>query len=381
MSTATGAFSCPQCGRRFRWKSAIAEKTVYCKCERRFRVPAEPEPGPTGPMSPELSGGSSLALTEDAEPPATARNAELALGPASSAPDDPSPFFESLSQAIEGDGDPATPGNGKCPGCGTKVGTGAAVCVTCGARFDRRGRVKRGAAASLGITPEDGRRLTGIGLLVHLAGVLMALIGVGTMGVTILASGLEDRGAAGYTLAWFAIVSGLLAMGLGPGMGLLMPGGVGRAPAVVAVLAVVAGLVMLVIAPHLAYPDLARFAPAVLGLAAMACLLAFYRELAEPLGDADALATARSQFGLLRYVVLATVLGGALPVASHYPIPYREMILSIGALVLVLALLAVGGVFLVRYLLLTGQVAVGVLRGPRAFGEAEEQRKPGEMPF
>jgi hypothetical protein len=97
MSSSDGPrFSCPACGKSFRWKPEFAGRSAKCACGGKLVVPAE------------------ATLTSDAA------GIPLAPEPKQSAP----------SQRIK----PSSPPDveGRCPSCSAALASGAILCVNCG---------------------------------------------------------------------------------------------------------------------------------------------------------------------------------------------------------------------------------------------------------
>ena len=93
MSSSDGPrFSCPSCGKSFRWKPEFAGRSAKCACGAKLVVPAE---------APATPGAVDVPLAPETKPPALT---------------------------------PPSPGDGesKCPSCSAALASGAILCVNCG---------------------------------------------------------------------------------------------------------------------------------------------------------------------------------------------------------------------------------------------------------
>lgn len=97
MQSAEPKFSCPACGKRYRWKPEMAGRSAKCACGGKLVVPAQ-QPATENPVAiatkPELSA--------------------MKPAPANASPP------------------PAASATTKCPSCGANFPAGAVLCVNCG---------------------------------------------------------------------------------------------------------------------------------------------------------------------------------------------------------------------------------------------------------
>ena len=103
MSSSDGPrFSCPSCGKSFRWKPEFAGRSAKCACGAKLVVPAE---------APPTSGAADIPLAPEPKPP------------------EPKP--PALTQRVASSSPPADVEN-KCPSCSAALASGAILCVNCG---------------------------------------------------------------------------------------------------------------------------------------------------------------------------------------------------------------------------------------------------------
>ncbi|MEO0964328.1 MAG: ABC transporter permease [Planctomycetota bacterium] len=111
MPDSTESFSCPTCGKRYRWKPAMAGKKVACKqCGEKLRVPAEP-----GGVTEVVGGVSSVVAPVQA-----------------SAPADSAAGYELSDESIAEPTPRVSAPDGKCPSCNQRMKPGAVLCMNCG---------------------------------------------------------------------------------------------------------------------------------------------------------------------------------------------------------------------------------------------------------
>ncbi len=115
MATPSAAgVSCPQCGRRYRWKPELAGRKLLCACGLKMRLPAEP-------------GGAPVAVAGTETPRAAATE-----------PDPLGTYALDLAAALPVmAAAPATPAPAgpQCPSCGRTLRAGASICIPCGIRI------------------------------------------------------------------------------------------------------------------------------------------------------------------------------------------------------------------------------------------------------
>jgi uncharacterized Zn finger protein (UPF0148 family) len=97
MSSSDGPrFSCPTCGKSFRWKPEFAGRSAKCACGAKLVVPTE---------APAASDAADIPLAPEAKQPAIAERITASSAPIADA---------------------------KCPSCSAPLDTGAILCVNCG---------------------------------------------------------------------------------------------------------------------------------------------------------------------------------------------------------------------------------------------------------
>ena len=100
MSSSDGPrFSCPTCGKSYRWKPEFAGRSAKCACGAKLVVPAQ---------APSASSAADIALTPESNRAAAAQRATPPSQPAAAAADS------------------------KCPSCSAAIASGAILCVNCG---------------------------------------------------------------------------------------------------------------------------------------------------------------------------------------------------------------------------------------------------------
>jgi hypothetical protein len=99
MSSSDGPrFSCPSCGKSFRWKPEFAGRSAKCACGAKLVVPSE---------APSPSGAADIPLAPESKPPA-------------------------LTQRVATSSSPPADVESKCPSCSAALASGAILCVNCG---------------------------------------------------------------------------------------------------------------------------------------------------------------------------------------------------------------------------------------------------------
>ena len=97
MSSSDGPrFSCPSCGKNYRWKPEFAGRSAKCACGAKLVVPAE---------TPSASAAADIPIAPEAKQPVKTQR----INPSSS------PDVES-----------------KCPSCSAALASGAVLCINCG---------------------------------------------------------------------------------------------------------------------------------------------------------------------------------------------------------------------------------------------------------
>jgi hypothetical protein len=134
-------FSCPNCGRDFRWKPELAGKRATCKCGRPITVPLDP-PGANAPPPPAPSD----------DPFATFDVAGEEAASAVPPPPPPPPRAPAY-----GAGAVSVSAQNNCPVCGTPALPTAVMCLKCGYNF-RTGQTPVGYRGGKSSQPEGGGR-------------------------------------------------------------------------------------------------------------------------------------------------------------------------------------------------------------------------------
>lgn len=176
MPESSSSIACDTCGRRYRWKPALAGKKVRCKCGEAMVVPDKAPDANRPPLEHALAGAGPAS---PAETPASSR---------------------------------------KCPLCNSRVKPEAVICINCGAdmRTGQRLETKRSEAF---VTGESGGasgalRVVQLGLLMQLGAIALMIFSLGLPIASIwLGERMIDYAVyAGYTVAALQTLGAVLCL-------------------------------------------------------------------------------------------------------------------------------------------------------------------------
>lgn len=119
-------FSCPSCPKKYKWKPALAGKTIRCKgCGQKMRIRSRP-------------GGTAKAIGPAPSPEASTYELEL--------DEEAAPAEEAAYEAVDG----------KCPACNAALKPNAVICINCGFNLHVGKRLRTTVSQDAGDQPKAG---------------------------------------------------------------------------------------------------------------------------------------------------------------------------------------------------------------------------------
>ena len=266
---------CTACKRSYKYLPAMEGKSVRCKCGTKFLARPQERPNP-----------SAAARSSNPKPQAPASPQNEA-----SEEDAFSSMLASLDNGSKGK-TVAAQSSVVCPGCQSPVAPNAVICVKCGTKLNskRKGKAKtKFSAAKPQRTNEatPGLKVGGIGIAIHLTGLILAATAVAVFFYT---TGQTQRGsrfsAEGSYTTLGMFVGGIAMIILGPLLCLAMPSRAGRGPLALGLTLFVAVAITPFLNGLSPHPAIPRYAISIFYFGAIASVLTFYRDLASYLEDA-----------------------------------------------------------------------------------------------